>query len=396
MLPAFDIGLLLLPAAVILAVTTAAALASGCSPALSWTIACAKAGLFAIYYGFVFDGRFTFLDDWSYLGRGGALRDAGVGLTNLFDSLPLLIAAGEGNHFAYYLYNAIAFDWFGEGYYAPVALNVAASAIVAWVSTRLVVVEGLCPRQRAPLFFAFVALHPDILAWSTVMNGKDTLVLLLHVLLLTSVSMFLRGRRFSALVLAGAVTTALLFLRFYVPLMFAAALVLTATLRLHGAARARVALAAALLLGGLAWQLGVGMLSFVMETLQANLVNPVTGFVHFLLTPVPFGTDDNYAFLNLPALLHWLLLPIALLGLRRVAAQRTDFCRYLVMYALTFAALYSVYGELQGPRHRLQLDFAWATFQFLGLVIAPHVLRDLLGGLRRVRQPSASTPGAPA
>ena len=370
MLPAFEIGLLALPTLLIFSVVLLAAWDSTRSPLLTWALATAKAGIYFGYYGWMFDGRFTFLDDWTYLDRGAALHAAGVGLGNMLDSLPLLVAAGEGNHFLYYLVNAVAISWFGDGYYAPVALNVIASVAVAWLATRLLVAERLCTPQSAPLFFCFVLLHPDITAWSTVMNGKDTLVLLLHVLLLTAVSLFLRGRHWRALLLAGAATGVLLFLRFYVPLMFALALALAAALQLHGAARWRLLALALAGLAGLAWNLGAAGAGFVLDALRADLVNPVVGFLRFLLTPIPFNTEPAFAFLNLPAVLHWLMLPLALLGVWKAQQLGTPFARYLVIYALVFAALYAVYGELQGPRHRLQLDFAWATFQFLGLGVA--------------------------
>ncbi len=370
LLPTFEVTRLLPPAAAIFAVVLVAAWQVTRSGALSVVLAAVKAGIFAVYYGFLFDGRFTFLDDWTYLERGIELHREGVGLGNFWDNLPLLVAVGEGDHFLYYLYNAAAVEWFGAAYFAPVALNVMVSAAVAWMATRLVVQERLIEARLGTLFFCFVLLHPDITAWSTVMNGKDTLVLLLHVTLLTAISLFLRGHRLQALLLASASVAVLLFLRFYVPLMFATALSLAALLQMRGAQRARVLMLSMLILGGLVWNLGLEGLGFFRDVLLANLVNPVTGFFRFLLTPVPFGTDDDFAFLNLPALIHWLLLPLSVLGAWRVYRQRTPFTRLLLLYSLVFVALYAVFGELQGPRHRLQLDFAWAVFQFVGVLAA--------------------------
>lgn len=390
MLHAFDIGVLAVPTTLIFGAVLVAAWRAGCPPPLAWCLATVKAGIYLVYFGVLFDGTFTFLDDWTYLERGAALHDAEVTVFNLIDNLPLLLAAGGGDHFAYYLYNAMAIAWFGEGYYAPVALNVLASVAVASVSARLVVAERLCTVNQAPLYFAFVLLHPDITAWSTVMNGKDTLVLLLHVLLLTAVSWHLRGRRWSALLLAAAATIVLLALRFYVPLMFGLALALAAALQLRGATRLRLLALATLLLAVLAWQLGSAGALFVLDRLRDDMVNPFVGFAHFLLTPIPFNTAANYAFLDLPAVVHWLLLPAALLGVWRVHRMGTAFARYLVMYTLVFAALYAIYGELQGPRHRLQLDFAWATFQFVGIGVAARLLRHLA---RRRAASAAATAG---
>jgi hypothetical protein len=367
MQPGFDASALAAPTALIFALTTWAAWRVTRSPAATLGLAFVKTGIYWAYYAWSFDGTYTFLDDWTYLERGAALQAEGVGWLNMIDSLPLLLAAGEGNHFLYYLFNASAIGWFGEGYYAPVALNVMLSVIVAWSGTRLVVAEGLCAPRHGAVFFAFLILHPDIVAWSTVMNGKDIVVLLLHVVLLTSVSLHLRGGRRLAWTLALIGCTALLFLRFYVPLLFAAALGISALMRTSWASRLQLAGLSAALVGMFAWLQGAEGLGYVIDVLRSDLINPLVGFVHFTLTPVPFGTDREYGFLDVPALLHWLMLPAAALGLWSVASARTPFSRYLVAYTFVFVALYAVFGELQGPRHRVQLDFAWAVLQFIGL-----------------------------
>ena len=114
-------------------------------------------------------------------------------------------------------------------------------------------------------------------------------------------------------------------------------------------------------------QLGSEGLGFALDRLREDMVNPVLGLVRFALTPVPFNTTSEYGFLDLPAVFHWVMFPAALLGLWRVARMRHPFARFLLAYVAVFTALYAVYGELQGPRHRVQLDFAWATLQFVGV-----------------------------
>jgi hypothetical protein len=137
--------------------------------------------------------------------------------------------------------------------------------------------------------------------------------------------------------------------------------------RRRSASRLQLAGLSAALVGVFAWLQGAEGVSYVIDVLRSDLINPLIGFVHFTLTPVPFGTDREYGFLDVAALLHWLMLPAAAVGLWSVASARTPFSRYLVAYTMVFVALYAVFGELQGPRHRVQLDFAWAVFQFIGL-----------------------------
>lgn len=370
----FDLSQLAWPGLAIFLVLSAVSYVALRRAVVSLAVAALKAGLFVVYFGYGFDGTFTYLDDWTYFERGAYIQEAGIGLSNLIDSLPLLVAIGEGDHFLYYLYNAVAFDWFGTGYYAPVALNVIVTGFIALLGMRLARTEQLFDPRMAPVFFLFLMLHPDITAWSSLVNGKDTLVLLLHLLLLTSISLFLRGHRLAAMLLAGMSVMALLFLRFYVPLMFAIAFGASAVLQLRGAARWRVAAVASLLLAGLVTTMGLATFTGAADSLRAEFVNPALGLVRFLLTPIPFNTEAAFAFLDIPALLHWLMLPALLLGAWKVNRMNTPFSRLLVLYALVFAALYAVYGELQGPRHRMQLDYVFALFQFVGFGVLGRIV----------------------
>ena len=164
------------------------------NPAISILLAFVKAGIFIAYFGFVFNGTFTFLDDWSYLEGGRELLLEGVGITTLAKNWQYARMIGQGDHFVYYLYNSYALRIFGEGYFAPVAFNILLTIAIAYFGARLAVVEFGMSKQTSRWFYLFLLLHPDILAWSNIMNGKDMLALLLHVLLLTAVSIYLRGQ----------------------------------------------------------------------------------------------------------------------------------------------------------------------------------------------------------
>ncbi|WKT82985.1 MULTISPECIES: hypothetical protein [unclassified Thermosynechococcus] len=361
----FDLDVLLSPTALIFIAVLIAGVRSSCGPGLTLALALLKSGLYFVYYGFLFDGTFTFLDDWTYLEGVEHLLDQEAGLFELFGSEFLFLVA-NGDHVVYYLYNALAMSWFGRGYYAPVALNIVLTVVIARLGVQLLVSEGLISQRQRSLFFAFIVLHPDILAWSTVMNGKDILVFLLHVLLLMSVAWFLRGQRWSALVLAAASSFVLLFLRFYVPILFGVALV-TAVVVTSPQRGIKLVLPALFLLGIALSRFGIEGIEYAIHAVREDFVNPLYGFFRFVLTPIPFNTEEAYAFLDLPAILHWLLLPAVVLGIWKLYHRNTAFSHFLIVYTILFVGLYAVYGELQGPRHRVQLDFAWATFQFLGL-----------------------------
>ena len=367
----FALEVLLWPAGAIFGFTLFVTLWSTRSPIAAMSAGLIKAAIFLVYFGWVFHGTFTFLDDWDYLKGGSRFLAANVGVTNLEDHWSLVLGEARGPHFVYYLYNAYAFRIFGEGYYAPVACNILLTPLIACLGARLAVREfGLSPGQ-SKWFYLFLLFHPDILAWSTILNAKDILVLFLHVLLLLSASLFYQKRLSQAIIFGLPVVITLFFLRFYVPILFAVALVVGTILarRIRIAPRIRYLLLSITVGGLVLIRFGEpGILRYILQ-IQEHMVNPIYGFVRIILTPIPFHTVPGYTFLNLPALIHWILIPFVLVGCVHVFGMGTFFARFFLIYTFVFLGLYAVFGELQGPRHRIQLDFAWAILQFLGLIL---------------------------
>jgi hypothetical protein len=384
---AFDLDALMVPTLLIVALTFLVSMRVTGQAVAAFVAAAIKGLLFIVYFGRLFDGTYTFLDDMTYLEGGGDILREGFDPSHLASQWELLVAIGGGDHVAYYVYNALAFQLFGEGYYAPVACNVLLTIAIAVLGARLAYIELALSRQQTRWLYFFLLLHPDILAWSTVLNGKDTLLLLLHVLMLQATAFYLHGRIRAALLLGVPVCLLLTFVRFYVPLFFVAALFASALLRQRGRGYMIRVAAGAMMLGGATFWM-TEQVDYALVVLSDTLVNPLYGFVRVLLTPIPFGTEKEYGFLDAPALLHWVLLPFAIYGAHKLWRMRTPFTRFLLAYLFAFVALYAVVGELQGPRHRVQLDFAIAVLQFVGVIL---VTRNLL--VRGMRPPPHTEPG---
>ena len=154
-------------------------------------------------------------------------------------------------------------------------------------------------------------------------------------------------------------------MRFYVPVMFFAALILAAIFMKK--IKIKYIIGFVLFASGILFYFKSNMIDSAIGEVKAQFVNPIYGLLRFSLTPIPFHTDYSYEFLNLPATIHWLLFPFFIMGLKVVWNQKTVFSIYFLSYFIVFVLLYAVYDELQGPRHRVQLDFAIALLQFLGL-----------------------------
>lgn len=335
-------------------------------PHWSLFVAATKSAVFIVYYGAFFDGTFTFLDDWGYLERGGHLLEQGVSVTNLFAHLPELFSTAGGRHFVYYLFNADSFRLLGQAYYAPVAVNViltfVAAAFMAAASRNGLDFSG----RLAAGLFVFMALHPDIVAWSTIMNGKDTLVLTGTAMAVYGISLAGGGRYGASVLLAVTVGLVLFFTRFYVPLMLLVGFLTAMLLSSTGRRRPALWLLVPAGLAGIVSILGIEGLADAYGRLQAAFVNPLYGIPRMVLTPIPFRTTESYAFLDLPQVFHYTLLPILAYGVVRVWRHATLTARFVVVYFLLMILLYGMFDELQGPRHRVQLDGLIALFQFYG------------------------------
>ncbi len=358
------------------------------SPVASLTAALLKAALFLFYYHSVFDGTFTFLDDWAYLRGGETLLGDGVRVFNMLAHVRELFQAGRGLHFTYYLYNAEAIALFGHAYWAPVGLNICLTFVAAGFIMR-VLEQGLgASRAVSRGAFFFVALHPDILVWSTIMNGKDVLVMTLIGAFTYAVSCGSQQRTRYAVLVGGSACALLLFTRYYVPLMLLAALVIALVVSRGGHRRFAMNLA---VLGGIAvvvTTIGIATFSDIVRLFREDFVNPIYGLVRFALTPIPFNASREYAFLNLPQVFHWLMFPFLICGIIEIWRQKSLTGRFLTIYFFLAVVLYASYGELQGPRHRVQIDGAIAIYQFFGIVAA---LRAIASSAYRIVRPAAQS-----
>lgn len=365
---AFPLESVIAPTLVIFLITAIVSFYFLKSPFVAIGAAFLKSGIFFVYFCFYFDGTFTFLDDWTYFNKGRDLLARDIGVLNLPGNWDYVLMIGGGDHFLYYLYNAYAFRLFGEYYFSPVACNVLITVLIAYFGSGLAKREFGISTLQSKWFYIFVLFHPDILAWSNVMNGKDVLVLFLHVVLLISVSLLYRGRIGASLLIFFPTVFMLFFLRFYVPLLFAASLLISALVyKKHITTYFGYGISGGLLILVI-WWIGFAGIEDAFSRLREDMTNPLYGFVRMLVTPVPFNTEINYAFLNFPSLFHWLSLPLACFGIVRLFRVKSIFCRFFCIYFLSFMVLYAIYGELQGPRHRVQLDYAFAVFQFIGFL----------------------------
>ncbi len=328
-----------------------------------WTVALIKVGITVVYFGVVGASDFRILDDVTYAEEAAEMLAAGSGPLGLVvdpvQSQALFEVAG-GRHVGYYVYNALAQWIFGDHYWAAVFLNLLLTCVAARGLYRIVELLDMAPGLRAPLLVFFL-LHWDVLAWSSLLNLKDTLVMCVTCWLtyfLMAMTVRVRGVHILGILISSLL---LFFVRYYVPLLCLTSLGLW--LFFHRGGTTRMLLTAGATLGvGFLWLLRGRW--FSQGVIQTDGV--FEGMLRFLVTPRPWGIEDNYRFVLFPSVLHWMLLPVALyevLRFERVLA------RNLVLFFALMVFFYGFFPRLQGPRHRYQLAFVLALFQFHGVAV---------------------------
>lgn len=275
-----------------------------------------------------------------------------------------LVATAQSFHFFYIMPAALAIQLFGLHYYSLVALNVAVSFLAAGFAYAII-------RRRyeneslARWIFIIMVLHPDVVAWTSFFAGKDTWVLLGHTIFILGFVQVESGKRLSGLLwilLASALT---LNLRFYLPVIMGALIVL------HAGKSVKI------------WFLAfvVGILALLPDTVRAlqslmrggaagtsiDFVRLAVAIPHFWLTPRPFFEDEIHGFLRFGAIVSWMVFPIMITGMYRSLLSKDRFARFILMYFLTFSLFYGITEFLNGPRQRLQLVFAQIFFIWVGL-----------------------------
>ena len=364
----FPIGQLIWPATAIMLVGFLLSLWFTRRAGLSLAVAAVKSGLFLVYFGFVFDGTYTFFDDWNYLRFGEQLLQNGVGVFNLMHNYDYVRSTVKSANLFYYVYNASAIVVFGQGYFAPVAANILLTFIAAGVLAKAARLGLGMSRRTSIGLFVFLALSPSVLAWSTVANLKDILVATGTAGVVYAVALVEGGRTKRAVVISVICGLVLAVTRFYVPLMLGAAFGITVLCSRHGRRNPWMWLAAIVALAVVVHGLGHGSIGGALHEFRSRVGNPLTGVVRFIATPIPFHTQPNYAFLNLPQLFFWVMLPFQFYGMVAAWRRRKMTARFMVIYFLMMTLLYGMFPTLQGPRHRVQIEGLIVVFQFIGVL----------------------------
>ncbi len=328
-------------------------------------IAFVKVAIPFAYYAFFFTPQWTFLDDHVYLSHANDLLAHGFHpLASLTDRafIVRLLFLSQGIHFFYTWWNMFAVWLLGPHYWSPVFLNVLLSALAVASFGRLLA-DWSVPRGYRIGATCFFALDVEVLAWSSILDLKDIVVMTFSVTALRALLLMTAGRFAPRTVLA--LLGSLLILtatRYYVPTVMLAAAACWTLLSLNLLRRPGTAFIVLTSFAAVA----VWLLKHADNNLDlVHLQNAGYGLVRFLVTPQPWSLEDNYSFLLIPSIVHWVLLPVLAFGAVRTWRDLPAL-RLLSLYCLMLMGLYAVVPQLLGPRERLQLTPILSLLTFHG------------------------------
>lgn len=362
----YNVDILLPPALVIFVVVLLTCILLTKSYFGSFLTASIKAGVFFLFFSAFFSGSVTGADDAYYLNTAFKLAQANFKFLDIFMHRAKLMGIAESAHIFYPVYNYYAIKLFGNFYFSPVVVNILLTLPIAYLGMRISRIGLDFSKRQATLFFYFLLLHPDILSWSSVFNGKDTLVLLCHAFLLFAFLKYYHGRKLYPIIISIFVIFILLGLRYFVPILFALSFLLFSLFYNRKGFKLKY-LIVSFAIFSFFWIKQYQGFPHAIELISSTFINPLYGLIHFMLTPIPFQLDAVYKFLFLSSLFHWFCFPFLLFGIFIIFKKQYPFGKFLLIYFFTFVLLYSVFEGLQGARQRYQLNMAIAIFQFVGI-----------------------------
>jgi hypothetical protein len=340
---------------------------------LAFILTLIKALVFFSYFYFFFNGTYTSgFDDYVYITKGALLihelQDKPLG------SIELIHVAGSF-HFLYTAISAIAQYCFGEDhYFSLVAVNVIASFICGYFA--YAIIKTLYHNENlSRVFFIFMVMFPSLLSWSSVFAGKDTFVLLGHLIFIYAYSNFINNHNTKGIFLIVLALLLTINLRFYVAPFFLIIIFIKIKKQFSTCLFA-LALIILAVFSDLFAQYS-GLIQGGIYYLKGNILNVPYNMFRFWLTPRPFFEELNYSFLLLANIFNWICFPIFLLGILKCIFSKNRFVTFMLLYISVFTIFYGVVDFLNGPRQRLQLTFAIIYFLWIGISELKFVRKNL-------------------
>ncbi len=343
---------------------------------LIFLISALKTSVFYIYFIYFMPDLNSRVDDLYYYEKIKLYLDnfniSKLGWASLYNSF-------ESYHVLYPLLGSFVVYLLGGYYTSLIVFNVIITVVCAFLAGSILKEQGYYWHKYFVILFL---LFPDLLAYSSATSGKDSFVILAHILFIKSYSGFLLGNNknyFWSFVLATLIS---LFTRFYLVILFYILFFIFTSIFKKNFWKISLTFFFLAVVFDVFYALlslsSTGLdaiVQFADGSLLGALITAPYGFIHFLLTPLPYNITIEHNYLLIPSILNLTALPFIALGIIKIilnkrsaiALNKLKFERFILFYYLLFVVFYSFIDFLNGPRHRVQLVFAIVFFIILGL-----------------------------
>lgn len=313
--------------------------------------------------------RYFLLDDISYLEYSKSLYYVGLDVFNFYhdDFVGLKFLEAESRHFGYFVNNFVAMKIWGPFYSSTLVLNHFFFALSALIFSQILL--HLKINTKWTLLYTF---HPFYFSWLQI-NIKGffvSFVVLFAVLVLLKIIDMLETKKMNEgyKIVSSLIALYLLLMwvvsyyRFYNSIFLA---LLIAYVFIYRYMNLKIILAGGLLVSIVAVKFNHFVMRFINES-EITLFGPI----RYLLSPLPLNYSEEYSFLIVISITATLSLPFYLHGAfhlyKDFSFKNNKYNILWIWFALNML-LYSLFRELQGPRHRMQVMFVLIIFLIVSI-----------------------------
>lgn len=326
-----------------------------------------------LYFLYFFDGVLANDDGRYYLYSLQIIQNFGCGL-GLFPNSDLFSYAtyiSEGIHFGYAYLSSIILCIFGGDYSSAVLSNV---FISTFISINILKIIKYLNVTLAKTLILVIFLHPDIIAWSSFLNLKDTIVAWLVSVILLRVSKLILLNESPRYLTMLIVLVVLVSFRYYLVPTLVAIIVFSF---LFSRKKVDFKLFIFFMATFFAISFEFKVLSRIWSLISETSIITIYNSFRFLIGPLPFQLSQEYSFLLLPSSFHIISFPVAILGGILLYKKTRKLFLIFFVFGGILTLFYALFPGLLGPRHRYQLIAIYGLFQALGLsVIIKNFLRN--------------------
>ena len=336
-----------------------------------------KGAVFFIYFFYLYDAKYHFYDDIVYY---SVTRDKLLNFDILyyFINIEQIRSTIGTNHIAFWTLVYLSLKIFGLYYYSTILSNIIISTLASYV-LYLTLKKMNFQDTFCKLFFIFSALHWDMIAWSSFLSSKEPLMFLAITILFYNLIIINQEKKIiltniffiilSLILISELRTYMFIFSIFIVSgyLMFLIELPKKRIFRTLIFFFPITVLPIYVYLNFSSIYLAISSAFLILYPEIANLNEMPINFLKTLITPFPLNIQENYNFLLLPSILHYLTLILLPIGVSlSFNSKHKAFSCYIVLF-LTAVTFYSFIPELAGPRQRFQYSMILMYWQFLPL-----------------------------